>query len=322
MRKSTSVLFIYFGVILCTLLLRVAFALGLGSSSLMDSGDIWTLIVQVLIFGVMPFTLYFITNKHGKFLDIPVIFEEFGFKKPKGTHLLLTLPITILMMFCSVCIVTIWSIFLSMFGYSRASTSTDYYNVGILFKELAFTALLPGFFEEFTHRGLLFAGLKEGKKKGILLIVITSLFFSLMHQNIYQTIYTFVDGIVMGCVTYYSGSIVCGMMVHMLNNGLNVVEDFLYQKTTWFEIGYDKVYDFFTGTFWGYIIGVLVFTLCVVLIIFMLDRMRKDAKAKGMLLEQSGIKGAYTIADKVLISGIIIVGAIATAFSLVWGIMR
>ena len=129
MRKSTSVLFIYFGVILCTLLLRVAFALGLGSSSLMDSGDIWTLIVQVLIFGVMPFTLYFITNKHGKFLDIPVVFEEFGFKKPKGTHLLLTLPITILMMFCSVCIVTIWSIFLSMFGYSRSSTSTDYYNV-------------------------------------------------------------------------------------------------------------------------------------------------------------------------------------------------
>ena len=54
----------------------------------------------------------------------------------------------------------------------------------------------------------------------------------------------------------------------------------------------------------------------------MLDRMRKDAKAKGMLLEQSNGEGSYTIVDKVLISGIIIVGVIATAFSLAWGIMR
>ncbi len=322
MRKTTSVLFIYFGVIICTLLLRIAFSLGFGDWGGIDSGDVWTFIVQILIFGVMPFTLYFIINKKAKFAEIPNIFTEFGFTKPKGKHIGLSIVIALCMMFCATCIVVIWSFFLSMLGYSRSSQSTDYYNIGILFKELAFTALLPAFFEEFTHRGLLFAGLKEGKKKGIILIILTSLFFALMHQNIYQTVYTFFDGMIMGLVTYYSGSIVCGMLVHFMNNGINVLEEFLYQKTTWFAWLDDKVYDFFTGTFFGYIVAVALFTLCLAAIFVLLRFMRRDAKEDGILLEQSIEDGKYTVADKVLIGAIIAMGVAATAFTLAWGIMR
>ena len=321
MKRSTSAFIIYFGVIICTLLLRVAFNLGFASGSEIGNDVAWTLLGQVGIFGIMPFALYFLTNKKGDMLEVKSVFADFGFKKTSGENLALTIPITILLMFVVTCVVTFYSIFLKMIGYTRSSAEVDYYNIGILFEQLVLVAVLPAFFEEFTHRGLLFAGLKDATNKPVILIVLSSVLFALMHQNIQQVLYTCIAGSVMGLVTYYSGSIWGGMLVHFINNGLYILEEFLYQKSAFFKELYDRIFNMLTGTLFGWMIGFTMFAGSVVAIVFMLRHMRSKGKEKGILLDKENAK-AFTPIDIAVITTTILVGAMATILSLVWGIMR
>ena len=321
MKRSTSVFIIYFGVIICTLLLRVAFNLGFASGSEMESEFAWTILGQVGIFGIMPFTLYFITNNKGNMLEVGSVFKDFGFKKTSGENIALTIPITILLMFIVTCVVTFYSIFLKMIGYTKSQSEVDYYNIGILFEQILLVAILPAFFEEFAHRGLLFAGLKDATSKPVILIVLSSVLFALMHQNVQQVLYTCIAGSVMGLVTYYSDSIWCGISVHFINNVLYIFEDFLYQKSSLFNEVYTRIFDMLTGTLFGLMIGFIMFAGSIVAIVFMLRRMRSTGKEKGVLLEKDSTK-KFTAIDIAVITSTILVGAAATILSLVWGIMR
>lgn len=322
MKRSTSVFIIYFGIIVCTLLLRIATNLGL-VNNLTDTEMtiVWDVLVQICIFGIMPFTLYFITNKKGNVLEIGSVFSDFGFKKTKGENFALMIPVTIMLMYVVTCFVVFYSIILRFIGYTKTSSDTEYPNFGYLILELVFTAALPGFFEEFTHRGLLFAGLKDATNKPALLIVFSAVLFGLMHQNIQQVFYTCIAGAVFGLVTYYSGSIWCGMLVHFLNNGFSILQDYLYQKWPLFQKGYDFVFDFLTGNIFGLGFAFTLFGGCVVGLVFTLIHMRKTGKARGVLLDKEDTK-KFTKADIAILISTILLGVMATVFSLIWGIMR
>lgn len=88
------------------------------------------------------------------------------------------------------------------------------------------TALSPAFAEEFLFRGVIYGNLRPfGKTQAIL---ISSLLFALMHQNIGQFFYTFVGGVAMALMYELTGSIWCSVLFHLFNNELAVLTEVLY----------------------------------------------------------------------------------------------
>lgn len=79
-------------------------------------------------------------------------------------------------------------------------------------------ALLPALAEETFFRGLMLGGLKRlGKTTAI---VGSAFAFAIAHASIYRLLPTLLLGIVIGYAVWKSGSILCGMVIHALNNGL------------------------------------------------------------------------------------------------------
>jgi membrane protease YdiL (CAAX protease family) len=89
-------------------------------------------------------------------------------------------------------------------------------------------ALAPAFAEEFLFRGVFYTNLRPfGRTQAI---IISSLLFALMHQNIGQLFYTFVGGIVMALMYEKTGSIWCNVFFHMFNNEMSVIYELLYYR--------------------------------------------------------------------------------------------
>lgn len=87
-------------------------------------------------------------------------------------------------------------------------------------------ALAPAFAEEFLFRGVFYTNLRPfGRTQAIL---ISSLLFALMHQNIGQLFYTFVGGIAMALMYELTGSIWCSVFFHMFNNEMSVLSEVIY----------------------------------------------------------------------------------------------
>lgn len=89
-------------------------------------------------------------------------------------------------------------------------------------------SLAPGFCEEFLFRGVIYGNLRRyGKSQAILL---SALLFSMMHQNIAQSFYTFVAGIMLALCYELTGSIWCGTFMHLFNNLYSVLQEILYGR--------------------------------------------------------------------------------------------
>jgi membrane protease YdiL (CAAX protease family) len=101
-------------------------------------------------------------------------------------------------------------------GYDNPSTVIMYMTV----------ALSPAFAEEFLFRGVIYGNLRPfGKTQAIL---ISSLLFALMHQNVGQFFYTFVGGMAMALMYELTGTLWCSILFHLFNNELAVLTQVLY----------------------------------------------------------------------------------------------
>jgi sodium transport system permease protein len=81
-----------------------------------------------------------------------------------------------------------------------------------------FVALLPAVCEEMLFRGLILSGFRSmGKWPAI---VAAGLLFGVAHASIYRLLPTLFLGIIFGWVVWRTGSVLAGMICHMLNNGL------------------------------------------------------------------------------------------------------
>ena len=84
-------------------------------------------------------------------------------------------------------------------------------------------AVVPGICEEFFFRGAILSNLLPfGRTNAIL---ISSFFFSMMHQNVGQFFYTFAVGIILGLVYERTGSIWNCTLIHILNHFVSVLEE-------------------------------------------------------------------------------------------------
>jgi sodium transport system permease protein len=78
----------------------------------------------------------------------------------------------------------------------------------------------PAICEESLFRGLIFSGLRRlGKWPTILL---SAFLFGLAHASIYRLLPAMLMGVLLGYIVWRTGSILCSMIVHAINNGLMV----------------------------------------------------------------------------------------------------
>jgi hypothetical protein len=83
-------------------------------------------------------------------------------------------------------------------------------------------AIFAPIFEEWLCRGMVRRGLLTKMKPGWA-IVVSALFFAVIHANPWQALNAFMIGLVMGYVYYKTGSLILTMIIHFVNNGTSVV---------------------------------------------------------------------------------------------------
>ena len=162
--------------------------------------------------------MYYIFNK-----TTPTQPIRYGLKLPAVTPLLILAGLAVI---TASAYVNSW--LCDLIGYEiplELISPQDYSNPSVVIMYMT-TALAPAFAEEFLFRGVIYGNLRPfGKTQAIL---ISSVLFALMHQNIGQFFYTFVGGVAMAIMYELTGNIWCSILYHMFNNELAVLTEVLY----------------------------------------------------------------------------------------------
>ena len=95
--------------------------------------------------------------------------------------------------------------------------------------DLLLIAIIPAIAEEFFFRGAIQRIMIKLVHKVWLGILITAVFFSLVHGEMFGFFPRVALGLVLGLLYYFSGNLWYPIIVHMVNNGFQVVLVFLYQ---------------------------------------------------------------------------------------------
>ena len=109
---------------------------------------------------------------------------------------------------------------------------------GPLWVALLSVSVMAPFFEEWLCRGEIMRGLL-GKVKPAWAIVLSALFFAIIHMNPWQAIPAFLLGCLFGYVYYKTGSLLLTMVMHCANNTFSVIctrIDKLGEADTWLDV--------------------------------------------------------------------------------------
>ena len=93
---------------------------------------------------------------------------------------------------------------------------------GPFWSSFLLVAIFAPVFEEWLCRGMVLRGLLSKMKPGWA-IVVSALFFAIIHMNPWQSLNAFIIGVVMGYVYYRTGSLLLTMLIHFVNNGTSVI---------------------------------------------------------------------------------------------------
>mgnify|MGYP001026161143 CR=1 FL=1 len=181
-----------------------------------------------------------------------------------------------------------WISFLNIIGYPTKSdvAMPGGGNVGIYFLALFVMAILPAFGEELLMRGHVLHGLST--KNVWFGILMSALFFSLMHSNPVQTVHQFGLGVTMAITLILTGSLWMTVLVHFFNNFISItlslyipqVEDISVQ------LGY---FNWLTGA-----ASVLIGIFLLVLLFFILSRLG-DKRGEYRVTEEGIVYDEFTI---------------------------
>lgn len=198
-------------------MLCVAIVFVLGAFDVFTDEILSSLVIQIMIMFAMPFLMYtiFVTKNAKK------TFADAGFKKISCKVVVISFLLGITLYCVNSFVATAFQNLIALFGYESISAATSTpANFQFFLKEFVLSTILPGFCEEFLHRGLLLnANRQNGNTRYCL--IISSLLFGLMHLNITQFFYAAILGALMGYVVIKSGSIFPSMIIHFSNNFLS-----------------------------------------------------------------------------------------------------
>lgn len=145
-----------------------------------------------------------------------------GFRKTRPVNFLMAA----LVLVCSYPVVTVLN-FISMLFVENAVKDSM---MSLLFTTnlpvmLLVMAVLPALSEEFLFRGILYNTYR--KTAPLVGILLSALFFALLHGNFNQIPYAFFLGIVLALMMEATGSVLIPMFIHFLMNGSNALISYI-----------------------------------------------------------------------------------------------
>lgn len=222
---------------------------------------VFTIIIQLFIMFGIPFLLYALLLKQKP----KQIFKTCNYFKPNWQVVLISFTIGIIVFVLNIIISSFFSGLIGVIGYSpRVSGSGEAgYSLWKFLQNVLLVAILPGFCEEFLHRGLVLQGTKHmGFGKAIF---ISAILFGLMHFNIEQFFCATLIGLLLGFVAVVTKNIWPAIIIHFTNNFLAEYMTFASEN------------DLFGGGFYEFIdkfmeesSTVLVFFTCFLVLLLMM----------------------------------------------------
>ena len=100
----------------------------------------------------------------------------------------------------------------------KGMTSGDHFWLNFLM-----VSIFAPFFEEWLCRGMVLRGLLGNQVKPVWAIVISAVFFAVIHLNPWQAVPAFLLGCLFGFVYYKTGSLKLTMLMHFTNNTFSLV---------------------------------------------------------------------------------------------------
>ena len=314
--------FVYFVSMLCLVLLRAASALGWleGISAKIGSSVAFSLFAQCFSMGLVPLTLYFalLTKRDSRLKTLKTDFRLNGIRARNFPEILV---ITFATIYVTTCVSAVGQGALRLIGFRSGGTSGGTGGgISFVILQIFIVAVLPAIFEELTNRGVLGAAEKNEKEY----ILFSALLFALMHQNVTQTGYTFVAGLVMAALCFYTNSIWASVFFHFMNNFISVLR------------AYTGVLDFLNRFFGlalgggiGSVLGALLFVMSVVLIVMSFCRIKSRMPKKLTRYTVTEFCSFKNFDDekpnnreKIFLWLTVGMNSAATIFSLVWGLLR
>ncbi len=229
-----SVKTFFYSLIIPEVVIFVASILGLvivrlsGGSDATISGNVPFLIFLNVI-GNLALLVYFVVYvRHNKINALAAT----KISRPKTVNIILAVGIGIAAFAGAYLFVNYLSyLFGEWFNYHPSNEfSLSPTSVGSYIGGLFALVVVPVFVEEIIYRGVVFVGLTE-KFNAITSILLSSFIFMIIHNNLNQTVYQFLLGLVITIVVYYTGNLVYGMVIHFTNNFISLTCDFILNMT-------------------------------------------------------------------------------------------
>ena len=265
-----------FNIIYFTALTLVAVVFFFGYLGFITNDILSSFLIQILVMFAIPLLMLTIMNNQ----SLKTTFSNCGFKKINLKMIAISVAIGVVLYLLNSFVSTISISFIYMLGYeSLSSQSSTIYTNSNFFQELILTCVLPGFCEEFLHRGVMLFSQSKYKNKKYCLII-SSILFGFTHLNIKQFFYTAIMGLFMGYIGIVSQSIYPCMIVHFLNNFLSTYVTF-GSHLNWPLI---DVYEFAISTIYSNMISfITISAISIVGLIYLyryLCNQMKTARAK------------------------------------------
>lgn len=249
-----------------------------GGSLAVDA--LFSLAVQLVFFLAVPFCIYKFYGRR----TVKQVLEYSSFKGFKPYHLM-AIPLGVCVFIITIAVSSIWAAILTILGYNFSSSTPlpDEFVAGYFVAELLLTAVLPAVCEEFVMRGGLLTTAKT--RFGTLgCVLLCGVAFGLFHQNVRQVFYTMLFGALAAYLTLKQKSIFPAVLMHFTNNFCSVYID--YATTYNWAVGgsfYDIIDILASGKVWALIIiFASVVAIGVGLVILMLYFKEKQVIKKKM----------------------------------------
>lgn len=335
--------FIYFTAITLVAVLFVLGYLGVIKNDILSS-----FLIQIVVMFAIPMLMYSLLFKK----KASETMKDCGFKKITINMLTITIALGFTLYFINSFVADAFYSIITLFGYeSLSGNSTITLNYSTLIKEFVLSCILPGFCEEFLHRGiLLHANKKHANTKTCL--IISSILFGLMHLNIKQFFYAAILGVLIGYVALVADSIIPTIIIHFMNNFLS--NYFFYGSHLNWPLA--NFYNYILNIFMQNAFVYIIFSTVAVILLFWLytyltkqllkERMKRDVKAimdavkmDKLTIEEAQVKinsineilkhkelknqqkTNATLLDKTFLIGSLVLGSLITISSFIWGII-
>lgn len=215
-------------------------------------------------------------------IDVVRIAKLRGKLNPMQIALLPLIAIATILVFLP--LANAWSAFLGVIGYHGAGVSMpSFSNAGIYFLALFVMAIMPAIGEEIFMRGTVFPGLAT--RNVWFGVLMSGLFFSLMHANPVQTVHQFGLGVVLALVVALSGSIWASVIIHFFNNFISItLTAYLPQvDAIYVKLGY---FNWLTGAA-SIVIGI-VLLVCLLYLFYRAGDKRQKAGEVSNVYQEDG----------------------------------